>query len=63
MLRVVLDTNIIVSSLISKSGPPAQIIDAWRQLKFILITSTAILEELRAILKHPRICKKIQDRR
>jgi putative PIN family toxin of toxin-antitoxin system len=58
MLRVVLDTNIIVSSLISKSGPPAQIIDAWRQLKFILITSPAILEEIRAILKHPRICKK-----
>jgi predicted nucleic acid-binding protein len=38
-MRVVLDTNIIVSALIAPAGKPAAIIDAWLDGKFTLLTS------------------------
>ena len=45
MLRAVLDTNILVSAILSKSGAPAQVVDAWQARKFLVISSkTAILE-------------------
>jgi len=58
VLRVVLDTNIIVSSLLSPSGAPAAVLDAWRELRFVLLLSPAMLEELRCTLARPRIRRK-----
>jgi len=58
VLRVVLDTNIIVSSLLSPSGAPAAVLDAWRELRFVLLLSPAMLEELRSVLARPRIRSK-----
>ncbi len=58
MLRVVLDTNIIVSSLLSPSGAPAAVLDAWRELHYVLLLSPAMLEELRSVLARPRIRSK-----
>ena len=58
MLRVVLDTHIIVSSLLSPSGAPAEVLDAWRELRYVLLLSPAILEELRSALARPRIRSK-----
>lgn len=50
MLRAVLDTNILVSAVLSKSGAPAQVVDAWRARKFLVISSeTAILETKRVL--------------
>ncbi|MGA2741690.1 MAG: PIN domain-containing protein [Bryobacteraceae bacterium] len=40
-MRVVLDTNIIVSALIAPAGKPAAIIDAWLDGRFTLLTCTA----------------------
>jgi len=50
-MRVVLDTNIIVSALIAPAGRPAAIIDAWLDGKFTLLTCAAHVEELRATLQ------------
>ena len=59
MLRVVLDTNIIVSSLLSPSGAPAEVLDAWRELRYVLLLlSPAMLDELRSALARPRIRSK-----
>lgn len=58
MLRVVLDTNVFVSSLLSKKGPPAQVLDAWRAGRYLLITSPPIIAEIKTILDLPRIRKK-----
>ncbi len=58
MLRVVLDTNVFVSSLLVKVGVPAQVIDAWRARRFVLVTSPAIIAEARATLGYPRIRRK-----
>ncbi|MCU0502895.1 MAG: putative toxin-antitoxin system toxin component, PIN family [Anaerolineae bacterium] len=58
MLRVVLDTNVFVSSLLVKVGVPAQALDAWRARRFVLVTSPAILAETRATLNYNRIRRK-----
>lgn len=55
MPRAVLDTNILVSALISPRGTPANIVQAWRAEQFDLVTSLPILEELQEALSRPKI--------
>lgn len=58
MLRVVLDTNVFVSSMLVKAGIPAQVLDAWRAGRFELVISPSIVAEIRAVLAYPRIRRK-----
>ena len=58
MLKVVLDTNVFVSSLLVGSGPPAQVLDAWRERQYLLVISPAIVAEIRTTLNYPRIRRK-----
>jgi putative PIN family toxin of toxin-antitoxin system len=55
MWRVVLDTNLFVSSLLVREGRPAQVLAAWRQQRYVLVTSAAIIDEIRSTLAYPRI--------
>ncbi len=55
MLKAVLDTNVFVSGLLTPEGTPARVLDAWREGRFILATSPALVTELVAVLSHPRI--------
>ena len=59
-MRVVLDTNIIVSALIAPAGKPAAIVDAWLDGKFTLLTCAAHLDELRATLQKPIVAELIK---
>jgi len=54
-MRVVLDTNVLLSALISSHGAPDTIYRAWRAAKFELVTSTAQLEELRRVSRYPKL--------
>jgi putative PIN family toxin of toxin-antitoxin system len=58
VLRVVLDTNVFVSSLLSTEGPPAQLLNAWREGRYMLFTSAQIIAEIVEVLESPRISKK-----
>lgn len=58
MLRVVFDTNVFVSSLLVRKGRPDQALDAWRERRYVLIASPAIIAEIRATLQYPRIRRK-----
>jgi len=58
MLRVVLDTNVFVSSLLAKRGSPAQVLAAWRARQYLLVISPAIMAELQATLHYPRLRRK-----
>ena len=55
MLRVVIDTNVLVSSVISKKGAPAVLIQAWSDRLFDLVTSEAIIAEIGRVLSEPRL--------
>lgn len=58
MLKVVLDTNVFVSSLLVLAGPPAQVLDAWRERRYLLVSSPAIMAEIQTTLNYPRIRRK-----
>jgi putative PIN family toxin of toxin-antitoxin system len=58
VLKVVLDTNIFVSSLLTKTGRPAIVIDAWRAGRYILVTSRSIISEIKRVLDSPGIREK-----
>ena len=57
--KVVLDTNIFVSGLLSSKGPPRQIINVWLDEHFTLVTSPYLLGELIHVLDYPRIAERI----
>jgi putative PIN family toxin of toxin-antitoxin system len=62
-MRVVLDTNILVSALIAPTGKPAAIYNAWVEGKFTLLTCAAHLEELRSTLLKPRVAELVKPYR
>jgi hypothetical protein len=49
-MRVVLDTNVLVSGLISPHGAPAQIIGCWIAGDFSLLYMPAMFEEMEDVL-------------
>ena len=59
-MRAVLDTNVLVSAILSPTGPPDLILQAWRRGAFELITSAPLLMELRGVLGRPRIAKRLR---
>lgn len=44
-MKVVFDTNVIVSSVLSKEGVPARLVRRWRAKGFDLMVSSAVLSE------------------
>ncbi len=57
-LRVVVDTNVLVSGLFGiKNSPSSQILKAVRTQKIILVTSPVVLEEVHEVINRKRIVK------
>ena len=54
-MRVVLDTNIFLSALLSSRGIPNLIYHAWQDDVFKLVTSKVQLEELRRASRYPKL--------
>ncbi len=54
-MRVVLDTNVLVSGLRGRDTPPVRILDRWRAGDFELVSSPVLLDELLDVLARPRI--------
>lgn len=59
-MRVILDTNILISALIISGSPPGRLYDAWREERFELLTSQAQLDEFRRVTRYPRLRQYIQ---
>lgn len=58
-MRVIIDTNILLSALINPHGIPAQLIDAWRAARFDLVTSRDQLLELGEVARRQQLRKYI----
>jgi putative PIN family toxin of toxin-antitoxin system len=58
-VRAVLDASIIVSALLSPQGAPAKTLLAWREGRFELIASPALLDELERVLGYPKLRRHI----
>jgi putative PIN family toxin of toxin-antitoxin system len=58
-VRIVLDTNIIISGLLSETGPPGQLLRFWLEGQFELATSKAQLGELGRVFDYKKIRARI----
>ncbi|MBI4330514.1 MAG: putative toxin-antitoxin system toxin component, PIN family [Chloroflexi bacterium] len=61
MTRVVLDTSVVVSAVLTQGSTPHHILKAWQKRKFDLVTSPQILDELGRVLFSPKIKKRRRD--
>ena len=61
MPRAVLDTNVLVSALISPSGASAQLLIELRSGGFELIVSPLLLAELREVLSRPKFRRYVSE--
>ncbi len=52
-MRVILDTNILLSALLSSSGTPAKLLDAWERKRFTLVACDELVAELREVTGRP----------
>ncbi len=60
MTRIVIDTNILVSAILTPKGNPAEILKLVLEGKLNLIISPAILEEIQLVLSYPRLVRLIK---
>lgn len=51
----VIDTNVLLSALHPRSGPPAEVLDAWGAGRFRLVTSLEQIEEFRRVARYPKL--------
>ena len=58
-MRAVLDANVIISALLSRSGSPAVVLRAWQDGQFELIVSPLLLAELERALAYPKLRRRI----
>lgn len=56
-MKVVLDTNVLVSGITGPSGSPGQIVSAWLDGDFDLVVSEELLDEFKRVLLYPKIQK------
>jgi len=47
--RLILDTNVLLSALLSPLGAPAKLLDAWERKRFTLVACDALVAELRDV--------------
>ena len=54
-MRVILDTKILCSALITPDGPSDRLYRAWREGRLELLTSEEQLDEFRRLTRYPRL--------
>lgn len=52
-MRVVLDTNILLSALMVRGTPPDRLYEQWRHSRFDLVSTDRQIEELRRVVRRP----------
>jgi predicted nucleic acid-binding protein len=52
-MRVVIDTNVIVSALVTRSGNPARVLEAALTGTFTAVMDSRMIDEAREVLARP----------
>lgn len=58
-MRLVIDTNVLISALLASTSLPAQLIVLWREGRFELLTSAKQLDELARVTRYPKIRERL----
>ena len=59
-MRVVLDTNVLISALLSPRGTPAEIVRRWEAGEFEVAASPALVAELKRVLTYERVQQRLR---
>jgi putative PIN family toxin of toxin-antitoxin system len=54
-VRAVLDPNVLIAALLSRSGAPARLVSHWLAGAFELVVSETLLAELKRALRYPKL--------
>ena len=60
-MRAVLDPNVLIAALLSRSGAPAQTVSLWLAGEFELVVSEALLAELERALAYPKVRRRVSE--
>ena len=58
-MRLVVDTNVLVSALLSATSSPARLVLLWRAGRFDLLTATEQLDEVARVTRYPKIRERL----
>ena len=58
-MRLVIDTNVLVSALLAGTSLPAHLVDLWREGRFDLLTSAVQLDELMRVTRYPKLRERL----
>ena len=58
-MRLVVDTNILISALLSGTSLPASLVGLWRQGFLDLLTAAEQIDELARVTRYPKIRQRI----
>ncbi len=57
-MKIVLDTNIFISGIITPNNNVGKIIKEWKNNSLEVVTSSELLEEIKKVLRYPKIIKR-----
>ena len=60
-MRAVLDPNVLIAALLSRTGGPAQIVAGWLRGEFELVVSEELLAELERALAYPKLRRRVTE--
>ena len=58
-MRLVIDSNVLISALLSEKSLPAHLMVLWREGRFDLLTSAVQLDELMRVTRYPKIRERL----
>lgn len=59
-VRLVIDTNVLISGLLSPGAVPAELIRHWRRKRFDLVSAEEQVEEIARVTRYPKIRERMQ---
>ena len=60
-MEIVIDTNVMISGLLSPVGVPGKILDLWDRGGFDIVMSLQMLDELKEVLAYHKIKKRFLE--
>ena len=60
-MRALLDVNVLIAGLLSRTGSPARLLGEWLEGEFELVISDLLLDELEKTLARPKLRRLLDD--
>jgi putative PIN family toxin of toxin-antitoxin system len=60
-VRALLDANVLISGLLSRTGAPAQLLAKWVEGSFELVVSERLIAEVEATFARPKLRRRFQN--